>query len=82
MPTRAQTVRLQQLIEQTFAALEPRPPRKVVQIIHDPMDDDTEEAALARHLAAHPDDRDFTDLIIARIIHPHEWQTDGNASSY
>ena len=81
MATRAQIARLQQRIEQTVAALEPRPPRKVVHVIHDPMVDGTEEAALARHFAEHPEDRNPTDLIITRIIHPHEWQTDGHASA-
>ena len=87
MATRAQIARLQQRIEQTVAAFGDQTPGKVVQIVYDPIEE-TEEAALKRHLAAYPEDQAhierrsrFPTLIVVRIIRPKDYGTDGYAIS-
>ena len=92
MATRAQIARLQQRIEQAAAAFGQQAPIKVVQIIHDPRVDETEDAALERHLTDHPEDRAHIErrserrsawptLIICRIVSPKDVGTDGHKNS-
>ena len=87
MATKAQIDRLALRIEQAAAALGDQTTGKVVQIIYDPIEE-TEEAALERHLAAFPEDRAhierrsrFPTLIVVRIVRPKDYGTDGHAIS-
>ena len=68
MATRAQIGRIEQRIDQIAGNLALRRRRLVVQIIHEA--DETKEAAMERHFADHPEDRQATDFIIIRIVDP------------
>jgi hypothetical protein len=74
MATRAQIDRLAQRIDQLVGRLVPTGPRVFARIIFDPRRDATEEAAIERHFADNPADRNATDLIIRKIVYPTHWK--------